>query len=197
MQPVAEFLDDRVSEHLPVEEPDKGYILRPPGALPEVEFLEACHRCGNCIKNCPANAILPLQHAQSNIANTPYIDPDEQPCVICDSLACMYVCPSGALKPVYAEDIRIGLAVFNVETCLRTKEVACTYCIDTCPDRGGCDSSDNRRRCGGVGIRMHRLWCVSVCLPNVPEVDNRCAAYVVRQYLRFGCIADYSALFRK
>ena len=99
----------------------------------EAEFLETCHRCGNCIKNCPANAILPLQNVQSDIANTPYIDPDEQPCVICDSLACMYVCPSGALKPVYAEDIRIGLAVFNVETCLRTKEVACTYCIDTCP----------------------------------------------------------------
>ena len=133
MQPVAEFLDDRMSEHLPVEEPNRHYILRPPGALPEAEFLEACHRCGNCVKNCPANAILPLQSPQSDIASTPYIDPDEQPCVICDSLACMYVCPSGALKPVYAEDIRIGLAVFNVETCLRTKAVACTYCIDTCP----------------------------------------------------------------
>ena len=133
MQPVAELLDDQMPEFLSAEKPDRAYILRPPGALPEAEFLETCHRCGNCIKNCPANAILPLQNVQSAIANTPYIDPDEQPCVICDSLACMHVCPSGALKPVYAEDIRIGLAVFNVETCLRTKAVACTYCIDTCP----------------------------------------------------------------
>ena len=133
MQPVAEFLDDRISEHVPEEEPSKRGFLRPPGALPEAEFLEKCHRCGNCVKNCPANAIFPLQSAQSDIANTPYIDPDEQPCVICDSLACMYVCPSGALETVFAEDIRIGLAVFNAETCLRTKEVACTYCIDTCP----------------------------------------------------------------
>ena len=45
----------------------------------------------------------------------------------------MYVCPSGALQIVYAEDIRIGRAVFNAETCLRTKGVACTYCVDTCP----------------------------------------------------------------
>ena len=133
MQPVAELLDDQMPEYLSAGEPDRGHILRPPGALPEAEFLETCHRCGNCIKNCPANAILPLQNVQSAIVNTPYINPDEQPCVICDSLACMHVCPSGALKPVYAEDIRIGLAVFNVETCLRTKAVACTYCIDTCP----------------------------------------------------------------
>ena len=133
MQPVAEFLDDRMSERPPVETPIRN-LLRPPGALPEAEFLEKCHRCGNCVKNCPANAIFPLEEStQPNLVNTPYIDPDEQPCVICDSLACMYVCPSGALQPVYAEDIKIGLAVFNAETCLRTKEVACTYCLDTCP----------------------------------------------------------------
>ena len=134
MQPVAEFLDDRVSESMPVEAASRGNLLRPPGALPEAEFLEKCHRCGNCVKNCPANAIFPLEEsAQPDLINTPYIDPDEQPCVICDSLACMYVCPSGALQPVYAEDIKIGLAIFNAETCLRTKEVVCTYCIDTCP----------------------------------------------------------------
>lgn len=133
IQPLAEFLDDQIGEHLPVEDSSKRVILRPPGALPESEFLEKCRRCGNCIKNCPANAIHALQSAQSNIANTPYITPEEQPCVICDSLACMYVCPSGALQIVYAEDIRIGLAVFKAETCLRTKDVACTYCVDTCP----------------------------------------------------------------
>jgi len=134
MQPVAEFLDDRISEPVPAEAANSGNLLRPPGALPEAEFLEKCHRCGNCVKNCPANAIFALEaRAQSDLTHTPYIDPDEQPCVICDSLACMYVCPSGALQPVYAEDIKIGLAIFNAETCLRTKDVACTYCIDTCP----------------------------------------------------------------
>ena len=133
IQPVAEFLDDRISDHLPAEEPGNRPLFRPPGALPEVEFLEKCHRCGNCVKNCPANAIFPLQSPHPDIANTPYIDPEEQPCVICDSLACMYVCPSGALQTIYAEDIRIGVAVFNAETCLRTQDVECTYCVDTCP----------------------------------------------------------------
>lgn len=132
MKPVAEFIDDKIGDQLPVDDPNR-VILRPPGALPEPEFLETCHRCGNCVKNCPANAIQPLQSQDPNLANTPYIVPDEQPCVICDSLACMYVCPSGALQKVFAEDIRIGIAVFNAETCLRTKSVDCTYCVDTCP----------------------------------------------------------------
>lgn len=133
IQPVAEFLDDRVGEHLLVGDAVGQVIFRPPGALPEAEFLERCHRCGNCVKNCPADAIQPLQSSDANLANTPYIDPDAQPCVICDSLACMYVCPSGALQTLYAEDIRIGLAVFSAETCLRTSGVDCTYCVETCP----------------------------------------------------------------
>lgn len=131
IKPVAELLDDMgmgENQNYPVD-----VIFRPPGALPEPEFLEKCHRCGNCVKNCPANAIQPLQCNDSNLVNTPYIDPDEQPCVICDSLACMYVCPTGALQTVYAEDIRIGLAVFNSDTCLRRQSVECSYCVDTCP----------------------------------------------------------------
>ncbi len=132
MKPVAEFIDDRIIDPFPIDEPTS-IIFRPPGALPESDFLDKCLRCGNCVKNCPANAIQPLQSRDTILRNTPYIDPDEQPCVICDSLACMHVCPSGALQPVFAEDIRIGLAVFDVESCLRSKSVECSYCVDTCP----------------------------------------------------------------
>ena len=169
MQPVADFLDDRMSEEPPVEAPNRN-LLRPPGALPEAEFLETCHRCGNCVKNCPANAIFPLDAStQPHLVKTPYIDPDEQPCVICDSLACMYVCPSGALQPVYAEDIKIGLAVFNSEACLRTKEVACTYCIDTCPI--GADAI-HLTAAGGVEVIESGCTGCGVCqyaCPTVPK----------------------------
>ena len=169
MQPVAEFLDDRISDPMPVETP-RDNLLRPPGALPEAEFLEKCHRCGNCVKNCPANAIFPLEaHTQPELVNTPYIDPEEQPCVICDSLACMYVCPSGALQPVYAEDIKIGLAVFNPDTCLRTKDVDCTYCIDTCPI--GADAI-HLTAAGVVEVIEHGCTGCGVCqyaCPTVPK----------------------------
>ncbi|MCG9127342.1 4Fe-4S dicluster domain-containing protein [Candidatus Poribacteria bacterium] len=132
IKPVAELLDDTMGEGVS-QNPPIDFIFRPPGALPEQEFLEKCHRCGNCVKNCPADAIQSLQSSDPNLVNTPYIDPEEQPCVICDSLACMYVCPTGALQKVFAEDIRIGLAVFNNETCLRNQSVECSYCVDTCP----------------------------------------------------------------
>ena len=132
IKPVADFIDNRISEDLAVNQ-FIGYILRPPGALTESEFLDKCLRCGNCVKNCPADAIQPLQSRDSNLLNTPYVDPDNQPCVICDSLACMHVCPSGALQTVFAEDIKMGLAIFNSETCLRANSVDCTYCVDSCP----------------------------------------------------------------
>lgn len=70
MKPVAEFLDDRIGDQFPFDNPNR-VILRPPGALSEPEFLEKCHRCGNCVKNCPANAIQPLQSQDPNLANTP------------------------------------------------------------------------------------------------------------------------------
>lgn len=31
--------------------------LRPPGALAEPAFLDACTRCGDCIRACPAQCI--------------------------------------------------------------------------------------------------------------------------------------------
>ena len=62
------------------------------------------------------------------------------------------VCTSVRVVPYnlfYAEDIKIGLAVFTAETCLRMNEVDCTYCVDTCPIGERRDSSYVRGRCRG------------------------------------------------
>ena len=130
VQPVAEYLDAQVDTHREIKPKP---LLRPPGALPEQTFLETCERCGKCIESCPADAIRPLEHADSQLAGTPYIDPDLQPCVVCSSLACMEVCPSGALQKLTVGEIKIGLARVNHETCLRTRKIDCRFCVDCCP----------------------------------------------------------------
>ena len=42
-------------------------VLRPPGALPEGDFLGACIRCGLCVRDCPYN-ILELARPETPVA---------------------------------------------------------------------------------------------------------------------------------
>jgi len=106
--------------------------LRPPGALPEQRFRETCSRCGECVRVCPAECIT-IDATGRIAAGAPYINPEVMPCVICDSLACMHNCPSGALLPLSISDIDMGTAEWNATTCLRSNGEDCTICIDECP----------------------------------------------------------------
>ncbi len=130
MKPVAEFLADKMD----LEEPVQRTLLRPPGAIPEAEFLDVCYRCGNCVEDCPADAIKLFGSTDENLNRTPIIDPDIGACVVCDELACMKACPSGALQLVDSPaDIRMGLAVMDHSVCVRTTGEDCTECITLCP----------------------------------------------------------------
>ena len=106
--------------------------LRPPGALPEQQFRDTCSRCGVCVQVCPAQCIK-IDSTGAKGAGVPYIEPDSMPCVVCDSLACMNQCPSGALSPIPLADIDMGTAVWRESTCVRSKGEDCTICIDHCP----------------------------------------------------------------
>jgi ferredoxin-type protein NapG len=94
--------------------------LRPPGALSEYEFREMCSRSGNCVSACPVHAIK-LDPAEAQGDGAPWIDADEQPCVVCAGLFCMQSCPSGAILPTQREQINMGLALWDEQLCLRTK----------------------------------------------------------------------------
>src|SRR5437016_1460265 len=76
-------------------------VLGPPGAKLEREFLDTCFRCGACADVCPAKCIILMPGGgDDEQTGTPYVDPDLRACVICDELACMKACPSGALRLV-------------------------------------------------------------------------------------------------
>ncbi|HVP12588.1 MAG TPA: 4Fe-4S dicluster domain-containing protein [Phycisphaerae bacterium] len=147
--PVADYLEKKLPLGLMVMR----IRPRPPGAIPEKEFLETCYRCGTCADACPANAIVMMRdEPDDDGGGTPNIDPNRQACVICEELICMRGCPSGALRPVDRFAIRMGLAVVDYGLCLRSKGQSCTKCITHCP-------------LGDVAIRLDDTGCVRVIDP--------------------------------
>ena len=137
---------------------------RPPGAIPEKEFLDTCYRCGSCADSCPANAIVLMRDEPDDASGTPNIEPSRQACTLCDEVACMKGCPSGALQPTDRFAIRMGLAAVNYELCLRSRGQTCSECVSRCPlgaeaiklDEAGrvcvIDPAATGRGCVGCGV---------------------------------------------
>jgi ferredoxin-type protein NapG len=63
----------------------------------------------------------------------PYILAEAMPCVVCSTLECMTVCPSGALVPTPIARIDMGTAVWDATSCTRPGDGACQICVDECP----------------------------------------------------------------
>ncbi|MBS1190560.1 MAG: napG [Rhodocyclaceae bacterium] len=110
--------------------------LRPPGALPEADFLGACVRCGLCVRDCPPQ-ILGLARPESPVAvGTPYFTARTGPCEMCDDIPCVKACPTGALDHGLTDigQARMGLAVLiDHETCLNFQGLRCDVCYRVCP----------------------------------------------------------------
>jgi ferredoxin-type protein NapG len=112
--------------------------LRPPGALPEEEFLKRCIRCSKCSAICP-NQCIKFFNFENGFAslNTPFIIPREQACILC--MKCGDACPTGAIKPLEKkiEDIlgyvKMGRARVNKTICLSYQGKTCGVCYRACP----------------------------------------------------------------
>lgn len=114
--------------------------IRPPGSLPEREFLQACIRCGECFKACPNNVLQPLAFEQGLEGLwTPAVKADWAGCESSCN-ACTQVCPTGAIRAIPLEEKRVarmGLAIVNTKTCLPFAEKeACQLCVDECVSAG-------------------------------------------------------------
>ena len=112
-------------------------FLRPPGAIPESDFLRKCIRCGLCADTCPNQCIKYFDLGSGRKSGTPYIVPREQACILC--MKCNNVCPSGALRPVERElddirtNVRMGVAVLDTNLCYSYNNRSCGVCYRACP----------------------------------------------------------------
>nr|VFJ56365.1 MAG: ferredoxin-type protein NapG [Candidatus Kentron sp. FW] len=113
--------------------------LRPPGALPEQDFLAACVRCGLCVRACPYDIVRLAEPGESIPTGTPYFTARTGPCEMCPDIPCVPACPSGALDHDLTEidKARMGLAVLvDQETCIAFRGLRCEVCFNICPARG-------------------------------------------------------------
>jgi len=130
--------------------------MRPPGALPEEEFLSVCIRCRRCGDACPNQCIAPYtpeagrrfsMKPGSAEEGTPVIFPRQQACNLCqktpgDALACTDACPTGALRLVkktaaeIREKVRMGVAEVDTNLCWSYNGSSCGVCVKACPFEG-------------------------------------------------------------
>ena len=110
--------------------------LRPPGALPEADFLAACVRCGLCVRDCPYDTLRLSDLGDPVPTGTPYFRARQIPCEMCEDIPCVKACPTGALDRGLTDinQARMGLAALvDHESCLNFLGLRCDVCYRVCP----------------------------------------------------------------
>jgi polyferredoxin len=113
------------------------FLIRPPGAQDEGEFLSRCIRCGECMKVCLTNGLQPvLWEAGLEGFYTSRLVSRMGYCAYTCTL-CSQVCPTGAIPKL---DLRVkqatvmGVADINRSRCIPFVEgTDCLVCEEHCP----------------------------------------------------------------
>lgn len=127
-------------------------ILRPPGALPEPEFLASCIRCDLCQDACAPGAIQFYGEADGELFHTPYVDPAKHGCTLCNK--CGPACPTGALMPFDDRaDVDMGSVELVEGLCLsfKAKRIRHEQELLTRVGRSATESAANEERRGPCG----------------------------------------------
>lgn len=150
------------------------HYLRPPGALPEVGFLAACTRCGECVTVCPPRAIQVAPPSAGLSAGTPYLDLRRTPCIACLTMPCVTACPTDALlMPAKQWDgFRFGLVELVPERCVTFRGQTCKACAEACPRQEKALVMDEdghpvlrQEGCVGCGV------CIRACISVPPSFE--------------------------
>jgi len=113
--------------------------IRPPFALPELDFLIACTRCDQCIEACPHDVLFTLPARLGiQVAGTPAMDLLAKGCQMCDGWPCVTVCePNALISPEPEAPLpRLAAASIVVDHCLPYSGPECGACSHSCPVPG-------------------------------------------------------------
>jgi len=106
-------------------------VVRPPGAVPEAEFVERCDGCGACFDACPYGVIVPLDGRHGGVRGTPTLRGRDGPCRMCEDFPCVTACDRGALTA--GAPTTIGVAQIRQFDCLAHAGSFCSTCVERCP----------------------------------------------------------------
>ena|GEM_PF-215205 len=132
--------------------------FRPPWALAEPLFVDACTRCRACVERCPEQVLV------IGDGGFPEFDAKRGECTFCGD--CAGVCESKALDPGNLARPWLLQATVSDMACLAHSGVVCASCQDPCPEqairmqpvRGAVAIPQiDAARCIGCGA------CVSAC----------------------------------
>jgi ferredoxin len=116
--------------------PDE-FLIRPPGAQDDGEFLARCIRCGACMKVCLTNGLQPVfwEAGLEGLYTSrlvPRLGYCEHTCTLCGQ-----VCPTGAIPKLEIEvkqATALGTAHLNRSRCIPYAEgTDCLVCEEHCP----------------------------------------------------------------
>jgi len=165
-----------------------GRLIRPPGAVPEPEFLARCTRCGECLRACLTNTLQPdwyragleglwaphlaLRHAAC-----------EQTCNVCGQ-----VCPTGAIRPltpIEKQHAKIGTAVIVRDRCLPwSQDRRCLICDEQCPYNAIVFRHDAQHHVGLPVVNPNRCNGCGQCEDKCPVLGEAAIIVVPQGELR-------------
>ncbi|UCD19616.1 MAG: 4Fe-4S binding protein [candidate division WOR-3 bacterium] len=186
-----------------------GTLIRPPGSIPEPDFLNTCIHCGKCMKVCPTNGLQPcILEAGVNGLWTPRlvsrIGGCEKNCNMCGQ-----VCPTSAIRNLTPEEktyAKIGTAVIDRARCIAwEQDRVCLICDEACPYNAISSLNEtirgttllrpfvNERICTGCGLCEARCPIegrAAIEVFSIGEERKRRGSYITEEKIRLRALEE-------